>query len=881
MEKNNTFRITSSIPTYSPSVNVYQMKKNKIKINYKKMWMWFFVVSLSVTLFLIIAAMVMMVWFSKDLPTPTTVVRRDGFTSRIYDRNGELIFDLYKDTKRTPVVWDNVPDILKKATISIEDKDFYKHKGFDPLTPFRILKNVIFRGRLIGGSTLTQQLVKNVLLTNERTVTRKIKEFILAVQIDAKYKKDDILLMYFNEAPYGGAAWGVGTASEIYFAKPIQDIDLAEAVILAGLPQRPSVYSPFSKTPTAYIARSEQVLRRMVEDGYISTEESEKAFEEIKNYKFNENKSKNTAPHFIHWLKDILEERYGEAAIEGGGLKITSTLDMKMQNEVQTIVGEEIDKAEKLSISNGAALVIDPRNGQVLAMVGSRDYFSTKTDGKFNVVTQALRQPGSTIKPITYLTALKKGFTAESMIMDTPVTFKGIAGQKDYSPSNYTGKFVGPLSIRKALGNSVNVTAVKVLAMVGVENMLRQAYDMGISTLAPTKENMARFGLSVTLGGAEIKMTELAAAYSAFANQGKRTDLFGILKVEDKDGRVLEDNTKEMVSYKQVISPQEAFIISHILADNSAREITFGANNALNIPGYQVAVKTGTTNDKRDNWCIGWTPNLLSLVWVGNNDNSPMGKVASGVSGASPIWRRIMLSNLPTRTKQDFPIPDKIISMEVDSVSGYPAHDGFSSKMGYFIDGTQPKTQDPIHLKLKVCKGKDGLATPEDVKNNNYDEKEYFSFKEDCESCQAGIDKWISEQADNGKYFPPSSYCRDDGMITVNFDTPSNEATVGNEFEVKIKTNSVSRIVEARLWVNGDEKNKWNEKPFETKIKLNDGIYTLKVEVKDVDGKTNSEVIKIGVNMPWNGPLPTAVPTPTEILSPTPTPGLTVIPSGT
>jgi len=579
-------------------------------------------------------------------------------------------------------------------------------------------------------------------------------------------------------------------------------------------------------------------------------------------------------------LKDILTEKYGEAAIEGGGLKITSTLDMKMQNEIQTIVSEEIDKAEKLLISNGAALVIDPRNGQVLAMVGSRDYFSTKTDGKFNVVTQALRQPGSTIKPVTYLTALRKGFTAESLIMDTPVTFKGIGGQKDYSPNNYTGKFVGPLSLRQALGNSINVTAVKILSMVGIESMLKQAYDMGISTLEPTKENMAKFGLSVTLGGAEVRMTELAAAYSAFANQGKRTDLIGILKVEDKNGRVLEDNTKENIA-KQVIPAQEAFIISNILSDNSAREITFGAVNALNIPGYQVAVKTGTTNDKRDNWCVGWTPNLLSLVWVGNNDNSQMGKVASGVSGASPIWKRIMLLALPTRPKQDFSIPEKIISMDVDKVSGYPAHDGFSSKMAYFVDGTQPKTQDPIHLKLKVCKGSDGLAPPEDVKNNNYDEKEYFSFKEDCESCQAGIDKWISEQPDNGKYFPPTNYCRNDGMITIDFDSPSNEATVGSEFDVKVKTTSVNKIVETKLWINGTEKFKWTEKPFETKIKLADGTYTLKVEAKDKDGKTNSREIKIGVNMPWTGPLPTNTPTLAPTAAPTATSSATITPTGT
>lgn len=823
--------------------------------------------------------MLVFVWYSKDLPTPTKVVRREGYTSRVYDRNGELIYDLYKDVNRMPVDWNNVPDYLKKATIAVEDKDFYKHRGFDPLTPLRIIKNLVFYRRLIGGSTLTQQLVKNVLLTSDRTVTRKIKEFILAVQIEARYKKDEILLMYLNESPYGGASWGVGSGSEQYFGKPISELNLVECVFLAGLPQKPSVYSPFSKTPTAYVARTEHVLNRMVEDGYLTRELATKTLEEAKNYKFYENKTKNLSPHFIFWIRDELSKKYGDDLIESGGLKITTTLDLKLQREVQKIVSEEIDKSEKLGISNGAAVVIDPVSGQVLAMVGSRDYFSTKTDGNFNVVTQALRQPGSAIKPITYLTAIKRGYTAASLIMDTPVVFQGLSGQKDYEPKNYNGKYNGPMSLRTGLGNSINTVAVKMLANVGVENMLRQAYEMGLTTLEPTKENLSRYGLSVTLGGAEVKMIDLAGAYSAFANGGMKKEIVGVLKVEDKGGRVLEEYRS--IEGQKVMTPQEAFIISNILTDNSAREITFGQSNGLIIPNYQVAVKTGTTNDKRDNWAVGWTPNLLAAAWVGNNDNSPMLKVASGVSGATPIWKRIMLYGVTKRPKQDFPIPDKIVSVEVDRISGYGAHDGFAARTEYFIDGTQPKINDPIHLKLKICRGVSGLATPDDVATGNYDEREYLKFREDDKVSidgknrwQEGIDKWISEQPDKDKYNPPEGYCRSGGMVNIGIDSPSNQATVGNSFEVKLKTTSLKKIIEVKLWINGEEKKAWTEKPFETSMNLPDGTYMMKVKAIDKDGNVAERESKFGVNVPWDW-TPSPTPTVTPVLSDTPIPTLT------
>lgn len=868
--------------------------RHKPNLRSKRFWYKFFIGVLGALGVGTLLMIILFAWFSKDLPSPNRVVRRDGFSTRIYDRNGELLYDLYKDAKRIPVTWDEIPESLKKATVSVEDKDFYKHQGFDPLTPFRIVKNYFTMGRLTGGSTLSQQLVKNVLLTQERTLTRKIKELILSIQIEAKYSKDEILLMYLNEAPYGGASVGVGSAAEQYFNKKVSDLTTVESVILAGLPQRPSVYSPFSSTPKAYVDRTKHVLDRMVADGILNQGEADNVFKEAENFQFYENKSTIISPHFVLWVKDQLSQKYGEDAVEGGGLKVTTTLDLELQKKVETIVAEEVSKAGKLGVSNGASIVLDPENGQVLAMVGSRDYHSKDTDGMFNVVTNALRQPGSAIKPITYLTALKRGLTAGTMIMDTPVTFPGGPGQKDYSPQNYNGKFNGPMSLRSALGNSINTTAVKMLATVGLENMLKQAFDMGLTTLEPTPENMKRFGLAVTLGGAEVRMIDLAKAYSAFANGGKTVDVVGVLKVEDRDGKVLEEYRQ--INGKQVMTPQEAFIISNILADNSAREYTFGAVNSLIIPNYQVAVKTGTTNDKRDNWAIGWTPNFLVTAWVGNNDNSPMGKIASGVSGATPIWRRIMLAGLPGRNKQDFPIPDKIVNIEVDRVSGYPSHDGFPSRPEYFLDGTQPKVSDPIHLNLKVCKGSSGLATPEDVANGSYDTKEYFNFHEDdpistdgVNRWQAGIDKWIGEQPDQDKYHPPTDYCRSGGLLVVGFDSPSDRSTVGNNVTVRISTDNLKKVTEVKLWIDGVEKLTWNDKPFETNMNLPDGPHTLKIRATDKDGNSSEKEIKIGVNVAWDwspSPTPTVTPTPTTKPSPSPTiiPSIvtpTVIPSGT
>jgi len=445
--------------------------------------------------------------FAFNLPSPDKIVRREGFSTKILDRNGEALYDIFEDERRTPVLFEDIPAYLKQATIAIEDKNFYSHSGFDPLGMLRGLSRIFTRGYAQGGSTLTQQLVKNVLLSSERTIFRKLREFILAVQIERRYSKDEILQMYLNEAPYGGTAWGVETAAETYFDKKTKDLNLIECAILAGLPQRPSVYSPYSKNPEAYKARTKDVLRRMMEDGYITNDQEEAALAELENIKFQEKGSSFKAPHFVQYVQKILEERYGEEVVGQGGLKVTTSLDLALQEEAQEIVSEEIEKVENQKITNGGAVVLDSQTGEILAMVGSKNFSDPDYDGQVNV-TVALRQPGSSFKPITYATAFKEGYSPSSMIMDVSTKFPGGEGQPDYEPVNYDGKYRGPIQLRYALGNSINIPAVKLLALVGIKDVLETAYDLGIESLPPTKETLSRVGLSLTGGGGEVKLIE-------------------------------------------------------------------------------------------------------------------------------------------------------------------------------------------------------------------------------------------------------------------------------------------------------------------------------------------------------------------------------------
>ena len=811
----------------------------------------------------IFAMFVMFAWFARSLPDPNKIVRREGFSTKILDRDGGTLYELYQDYNRIPIEITDVPKQLQQATIAIEDKEFYTHQGFSTWGMIRGLLRGITRGRAQGGSTLTQQLVKNVLLTNERSLPRKFKELVLSLQIERKFSKDEILQMYLNEAPYGGTAVGIAAASERYFGIEPKDLTLTQSAILAGMPQAPSRYSPYGSDKSAYVPRAMAVLRRMREDGYIDKDMENQSVKELESVQFREQTGSLKAPHFVFYVKDQLVELLGEALVEEGGYTVTTTLDSELQDFAQTAVKEEIDKLEKVHVTNGAAMVISPQNGEILSMVGSKDYFAPDYDGKVNVVLSS-RQPGSAIKPVTYATAFAKGYSPSSVLLDVPTKFPGVKEGEFYEPKNYDGKFHGPVQLRFALGSSLNVPAVKLLSLVGLKDMLQQAYDMGFPSLAPTPENMRRFGLSVTLGGGEVRLFDLVHAYSAFANGGERVEPVSILKVV-KDGRTLYES--KQAQKQRVLTPEVAFLINHVLYDNNARLLTFGANSYLNMSGRSIAVKTGTTNDKRDNWTVGWSTHAVVGVWVGNNDNSAMKEVASGVTGASPIWRKIMLKTWEKYKGEDFVAPPGIESQLVDTISGYPEHDGYPTRADYFVRGTAPTEPDPMHTKVKICRSDENkLASDVDIARGEFNEKEYYVLKNESSGWQDDIWAWIDSQGEE-KYKVPREYCAANTETVIGFEKPSGNSRVEqNTFEVRLSVTTSKEIEWIKLYKNGAEIETFGaSKQVTTNITLPDGTYELMGKVKTKDGAETITSIKIGVKMAWD-----FVPSPTATASATP-----------
>ncbi|MGB9706653.1 MAG: transglycosylase domain-containing protein, partial [Microgenomates group bacterium] len=531
----------------------------------------------------------------RNLPNPNELVTRQPIlTTKIYDRSGNLLYKIYRRENRTLVKLQDLPLHLIQATVAIEDAEFYSHHGFSLKGIARAAIRNLGGEKLYGGSTITQQLVKNALLSPERTITRKIKEIVLAILVEAKFSKDEILQMYLNEVGYGGTAYGVEEAAQMYFGKSAKELNLAESALLAGLPASPTHFSPFGAHPEKARERQLLVLRRMKQEGFITEDEERKAAEE--ELYFAPQRTDIKAPHFVMYVKDLLVQKYGERMVEEGGLEVKTSLDLNIQEMAQKIVSEEIKKLRSLKISNGAALVTNPKTGEILAMVGSQNYFDIQNDGNVNVTLRP-RQPGSAIKPIMYSLALESGFTAATIIPDTPITYK-IPGQPPYSPKNYDNRFHGNVPLRIALGSSYNVPAVKVLAALGVEKMIRRGQEMGITTWNDPK----RFGLSLTLGGGEVKMVDLAVAYGVLANMGKRVNLNPILEVKNYRGETLERLNIGAFEHsgEKIFSPAVAYILTDILSDNAARTPAFGSHSWLNIPNHpSVAVKTGTTQNLR------------------------------------------------------------------------------------------------------------------------------------------------------------------------------------------------------------------------------------------------------------------------------------------
>ncbi len=798
-------------------------------------------------------------WFARDLPDPNTIKRQDGFTTQILDRTGQVVlYNVYQDQNRRFTSINEVPDYLKKAVVAVEDKDFYKHQGFDPLAALRIVKNLIVKHRLIGGSTLTQQLVKNVLLNNERRISRKIKELVLAIEIERRFTKDEILQMYLNEAPYGGTAWGIAAAAQTYFGKKPSDLSLTEAVILAGMPQSPSHYSPYGKSPLAFVQRSTDVARRMREDGYITADQEKDIVSNLTTVKFQPAGGTFKAPHFVMYVKDQLENTYGEALVERGGLKVTTTLDWNLQQQAEKIVGEEIDKvAGPLHITNGASIILDTNSGDILSMVGSRNFFDNAQDGQFNVVL-GNRQPGSSIKPVTYATAFAKGFWPGRVIADTITEFPSGDPKKPYIPLDYDNKEHGLVHLRDALGSSLNIPAVKLLSLVGLKDMLEMAHKMGFTTLEPTADNMRKFGLSVTLGGGEVRPLDLVSAYSAFANGGYKIQPVSILKIEDNKGNVLFE--RQDAGKQQILDSKVAFLINNILSDNKARLLTFGPNSLLNFTGRSIAVKTGTTNDRRDNWAVGWTKKAIVGVWVGNNDYTPMKQVASGVSGASPIWRREMLEVVNKQKDEPFDQPSGISPVDLDNVSGYPAHDNLPSYKEWVIDGTLPTEEDPIHIMLPVCSTDPAKkATQVQVAQGNFSKAEFIIVAESDPLTpnnlwQKGIDTWLAK-VDDKRFHPPTVYCSDTTGVHVEIRSPLDRSRVNsNDINIRAEVFSDQPIQWADLYLDGNKELRWDNPPFEHTYHLDNGQHTVRVVAHNAAGVESDRISQFGVNQDWQAP---------------------------
>lgn len=683
-------------------------------------------------------------WVSRDLPTPGKLAGSDiKDSTKILDKNGVVLYSIFKDYNRLYVPLKDVSENLKAATISIEDKGFYTNKGFSVTGLVRgLLLDPILKNRVTGGSTITQQLVKNVLLSPERSITRKAKELILAVQVDQRFSKDEILEMYLNNVAYGGTAIGVEAAANLYFGKHAKELSLSQTAFLAGLPQAPSLYSPFVGKDKSYIQRTKDVLRRMREDGKITRKQEQDAFAEVGKFTFTQKQGNLKAPHFVQYVREQLVTLYSEAVVENGNLTVVTTLDYEIQKNAEDIVFEEVEKLENFNVGNGAAVVMDPKTGAILAMVGSRDYFDTEKEGNFNAAT-ARRQPGSAMKPVVYATAFEKGYTPATLIMDLKTEFPtNVPGQKDYIPVNYDGKYRGPMQVRFALGNSENVPAVKMLAKVGIKPVMQKAYDMGIENWQPTQGNLEDVGLSLVLGGREVSLVEMVTAYSVFANKGIKKAAFSIAEVKDTKGKTIFKH-KDSKGVK-VLSEEVAFLISHILLDNNARSEIFGTNSFLNIAGRTVSVKTGTTDSKRDNWAAGYTPSFVVASWVGNNDNSAMNeRIASGVTGATPIWRRITQFVLKGKPDERFAEPPGVVALQIDAFSGGLPRDGQATRSEYFLKGTEPTTNAVIFKKVKMSRHQGGkLANEEEINRGDYDVKEYIVFEESDPMSRDGRNRW-------------------------------------------------------------------------------------------------------------------------------------------
>lgn len=576
-------------------------------------------------------------WVSQDLPDPNKINSRVvAQSTKIYARDGStLLYEVHGDQRRTVIELSDISTYAKQAALSIEDKDFYKHKGFSLRGLLRAIFVDIISGRKAqGGSTITQQLVKNSILTREKSFIRKAKEIILSYQIEQRFSKDQILKLYFNEIPYGSSNYGIEAAAQAYFNKHAKDLDLAESALLAAMVKAPTYYNPNGIHVQDLVARQKLVLSEMLKDDMITAAQSEQAGAVDIVKRINPTRDRVVAPHFVFTVRDQLVQKYGDALVESGGLRVITTLDPKLQK----IAEEEVTAGAAKNLTrykaqNAALVATNPKNGQVLAMVGSKDFFDTEHDGNFNVAT-AIRNPGSSFKPVVYLTAFTRGYSPDTMLFDLKTNFGPDGSGKDFVPNNYDFKEHGPLKMRQTLAGSLNIPAVKTLYLASIPATLDLASQLGYTTI-----DREKVGLALAIGGGGVRLLEHVGAFGTLANDGVLNPVSMVLRVEDRAGKVLEEYKSKPV---KAVDPQAVRQLVDIMTDNNARAYIFGTRNSLTLGSRPVAAKTGTTNDNRDGWTMGFTPSLSAGVWVGNNDYSPMRSGSDGVVVAAPIWHNFM-----------------------------------------------------------------------------------------------------------------------------------------------------------------------------------------------------------------------------------------------
>ncbi len=709
-------------------------------------------------------------WVSRALPNPDRIAtRRVAESTKIYDRTGKiLLYEIHGGEKRTRIKLNDLPSHIKWATIVAEDDAFYQHGGIDVKGIIRaVLIDILRGGKVQGGSTITQQFIKNSVLTSEKTYARKLKELILAFEIERRFSKDQILEMYLNEIGYGGATYGIEAGSNYYFGKSAKDATIAEAALLASLPKAPTYYSPYGKHRDELMGRQNYILNRLYEKQYITKDEYEKAKKDtaivIRNREQN-----ILAPHFVLWVRDQLIEKYGEKLLEEGGLKVTTTLDMDKQKIAEEAITKIAKQNEKDWKAKNAALVaLDATNGQILTMVGSRDYFDTANDGNVNVAIRS-RQPGSSFKPIVYSAAFEKGYTPETLLFDVITTFPTDV-EGEYIPHNYDDKEHGVVSMRQSLAGSLNIPAVKTIYLTGLPRVLDLAERLGYTTLG----DRSRFGLSLVLGGGEVTLLEHASAFSVFAREGVRHGIVSLLKVEDRDGTTLEEWKLE--DGTRVLDENTARLTTNILSDNDARSYIFGQRNFLTLPDRPVAAKTGTTNDYRDAWTIGFTPSLVTGVWVGNNNNAPMKKGADGSKIAAPIWNAFMKKALDKTPKEEFtkPLPNDAEKSILRGVS-MGAH-----SILQFVDKDDPRG-----------------AIPTDPARDSF-----------YESWEKAIQEWITKQ----------NLAAPENLPTIAITTPAINAVVarGVPIPIKITANAKRGVRSVEYLVNGTRVKTITATPFD------------------------------------------------------------------